>query len=363
MKILAVAGASGGHIFPALAFIDASREKYAGADVLLVLPKKNALSLEQVSRYKVRYVSVCAVGRKASLKNLGNVFNLLKGFAQSLFILAEFRPEVVVGFGSIASVPVVFWAWFFRIKTLVHEQNVIPGQANRMLSWFSDRIAISFEESRSYLAGQSEKVVFTGNPVRKELAAMDRNEAREFFGFAPEKFTLLVAGGSQGSHRINQAILRALAAIPQYDRLQVIHLSGAADKSFLENGYRDLQMQIKARVFDFFTEMRYAYNACDLVISRSGATTLAELASFRLPAILIPYPYALGHQMANALALKEKGRAVIIRDDQLESDALALALGKFIANPDLLREMRENYRADLQSSPAGLLVEAAVGEA
>jgi UDP-N-acetylglucosamine--N-acetylmuramyl-(pentapeptide) pyrophosphoryl-undecaprenol N-acetylglucosamine transferase len=192
----------------------------------------------------------------------------------------EFRPDIVIGFGTIDCLPLLLLAWIFRVKTLIHEQNVLPGRANRLLARFSDRIAISFEETREHLAAYEKKIVLTGNPIRKELEKIDRLKALGFFGFKEDKFTILVMGGSLGSQRINAAFLKAASLLTDTSGLQVIHITGIKDCELIKARYKDLN--IESRVFGFLNSMQYAYSACDLVISRAGATSVTEIMFFGL---------------------------------------------------------------------------------
>lgn len=338
-RVLVVAGRSGGHIFPALAFLDRLKERYNYVELFLVLPKENQVKSLEISGCKIDYVSVPRFKTGFSIKNIVNIIKLFKGFIRSVSIIIKFHPDIIVGFGSLASVFVVMCGWAFRIKTIIHEQNVIPGRANRFVAAFVDRIAFSFEESKGYLNRCQHKIVFTGNPLRKSLIKINKTEALGFFGFNADKITILVMGGSQGSHSINIEFLRA-ASIMQ-DRFQVIHLTGSDDSQFLRNSYRDLN--IKVGLFSFFDQMEYAYSACDFVISRSGAITISELIAFELPAILIPYPYAYEHQWQNANVLKAKGCADIIKEEDLKKNVLSQAINNLIVNPDRLKDMRRNY--------------------
>lgn len=351
MKILVVTGASGGHIFPALAFLDTLKEKYKNIETLLVLP----LSLVQrrdlpkagitnqigIADYKVNYIFVSTIKLRLDFKNFAAILIFLKSFLKSVFILLEFRPDIVVGFGGLPSVPLIIFAWLFRIKNLIHEQNVIPGRANRFLMKFTDRIAVSFVETKDYFRNCQTKIVLTGNPVRKELIRIDRDKALDFFGFNDSKFTILVMGGSQGSHRINLGFLKTISNISDRNKFQVIHLTGAGDYDLLKQGYSNLN--VDSRLFGFLKDMQYAYSASDLVLSRGGATTIAEIISFRLPAVIVPYPYAYKHQLSNAKVLEKNGSAFIIEDDTLDTDILRHTIEGIINNPDKIKAMRMSY--------------------
>jgi UDP-N-acetylglucosamine--N-acetylmuramyl-(pentapeptide) pyrophosphoryl-undecaprenol N-acetylglucosamine transferase len=239
-------------------------------------------------------------------------------------------------------VPVIIFAWFLRINTLIHEQNVIPGRANMFLAMLADRIAISFPKTRDYFRRYGKKIAYTGNPIRPELTLKDKLEALNFFGFSNDKFTILVMGGSQGSHRINVEFQKAISGISRELGFQIIHLSGSRDYSFLKPRYNGLNTQV--RLFDFLKPMHYAYSAADLVISRAGATTISEIIFFALPAILIPYPYARAHQFANARILEENGCAVIMAEEELSTGRLKSGIEYFMSHPDKMKNMRLAYR-------------------
>lgn len=332
VRVMVATGSSGGHIFPALSFLDALKANYPNTDTLLLLPQKCIVVRAESSSHRVKYISITSRKPGFNLNNLLFVFNLLKGSLQSLLLILEFRPDIVVGFGSLASVPVVFIAWMFRINTLIHEQNVIPGRANLFLAMFVDRIAVSFSQSRGYFKRHRKKIVYTGNPIRGQLTRIDKRRGLDFFGFDEGKFTILVMGGSQGSHRINLEFIKAISREPG---LQIVHLTGSADYDFVKERYQDLN--VKARLSNFLKDMHYAYSVCDLVISRAGATTISEIIFFNLPAILIPYPYAYAHQFANAKMLQEKGCALLIKDEDLGAGSLRTSIEYLLSHPDKIK--------------------------
>ena len=360
MKVLVAAGSSGGHIFPAVAFLGTLRNKYKGIDLLLVLPKRVRTShlVYDLHYYKVRYISVSPIAFRLDLRNFIAILRFFKGWFESLFLLFEFKPDMVVGFGSLDSVPVLLSAWLLRIKTLIHEQNVIPGRANRFLAKFADKVAVSFAETKDYLKINQEKIVFTGNPMRQGLKEIDRPAALRFFGFNDFKFTILVMGGSQGSQRINSCFLKAISTVPDKSRLQVIHIAGEKDRAALERSYKEIELN--ARVFTFLEQMQYAYSICDLAVSRAGATAIAELIFFRIPAIMIPYPFAYKHQFSNAEILEKMGTAVIIKDDQLDAAGLRQALDGLMHNPERLALMRSYYSGALKANTNDLLTQEAL---
>jgi UDP-N-acetylglucosamine--N-acetylmuramyl-(pentapeptide) pyrophosphoryl-undecaprenol N-acetylglucosamine transferase len=352
MRVLVITGSSGGHIFPALALVDAL--KTSGNEVQLVLPQKNhdhKIFIESVS---IKYIHSAALSFNLSSRNILGAYFFLLGAWQGMRIIIKFKPDVVAGFGSLNTVALIFWAWLFRVKTIIHEQNVIPGRANRCLAKLVDKVAISFNQTSSYLDISRKKIVLTGNPIRRGLVRLNKQEALDFFKFKEGKFNILITGGSQGSHKLNSVCLSALSVFQARDNLQVIHISGSADFVALQAGYASIAIDCK--LFDFIPAMQYAYSVADLVICRAGATTIAELQRFRIPAILVPYPFAYAHQLANAQALEVFKAALIISDQEFTSEKLIAKLSEFLKDPQKIKTMAQGYPEIKIQDAAGMLV-------
>lgn len=340
MRILAVAGASGGHIFPAVGLLEAAQASGI-TDTLLVLPRKINVDAESVASCKVRYIDASNIKLTVDFHNFIAILKYIKAFFEGVFIILEFRPHAVVGFGSLVSIPLLMPAWLFRIRTIVHEQNIVPGKANRFLSRFVDKIALSFEETGSYLKVPPSKAVLTGNPVRRGMVVLGRKEALAFFGLVASKKTVLVMGGSKGSVAVNSEFIRSVGMLKGKEEIQVIHLAGGNDIKELEGAYS--RLGIEARVFGFFNRMHYAYSASDFAVCRAGATTVAELLRYRLPAIIVPYPFAYEHQFANAEFLRKAGCAVIAKEEELAKEGLLPGLLASFIDPATLKNMRSAY--------------------
>lgn len=355
IKILVVTGSSGGHIIPALAFLESLKKKFIDPEILVLLPENAVIKKERFFGYTVRYVCVPSIRLKFNYKTFKDIIRLSKGVIFSLIILIKFKPDVTVGFGSITSVPVIIFSWFLRINTLIHEQNVLPGRANRLLGWFADKIAVSFDETRAHLKDYNSKIKVTGNPLLESLRRTDKIKALNFFGLDTGKFTILVMGGSQGSHKLNTEFLKAVFLLENRMDWQVIHLCGKQDFELLNKGYKDLG--IKFALFDFFDSMHFAYSACDLVLSRAGAITVSELIFFKLPAVLIPYPYANRHQYNNAGILEEKGCAVVLDEKELDACMLKHKLELFLNDNNKLKSMQLSYEDFLSFNAGDLLAE------
>ncbi len=334
MKILVVTGSSGGHIFPALAFLEGL--KTGRIESLLVLPKKNIQYPWDKSSYKKKYLSIVPI------KDIPAFLKFINACWQSLVLLLSFRPEVVVSFGSLSGIAMILFARMLGIKTFLHEQNVIPGRANRFLIKFADKIGVGFRESADYFKKYPQKIIFTGNPIRKELKILDKNEALDYFGFKNNLITILVVGGSQGSRRVNSEFFNALSSAAWRSRVQVIHITGTEDFDLINRLYLDLGLASK--VFAFFNDMQYAYSAADLVICRAGAITVSELMHYKVPAIIIPYPFAYQHQKANSSTLEIKNCALVINEEELDKgNILENSLASLVSAPDKLIQMRSGY--------------------
>ncbi|MBI4706994.1 MAG: undecaprenyldiphospho-muramoylpentapeptide beta-N-acetylglucosaminyltransferase [Candidatus Omnitrophica bacterium] len=354
-KILVTAGSSGGHIFPAVSLVEGLRERDSQISVLLVLPKRSRNVCTVSSGIAVKYISTSVIKLRFSYQNFKAIVDFIKGSFESLLILLKYRPDVVVGFGSIDSLPLVLFAWFFRKKTVLHEQNVVPGRANRLLAKFVDKVAISFDKTREYLDVNQQKIILSGNPLRSSLKKIDRVVALKFLGLDQDKLTILVMGGSQGSHRINECFLEAVSPLAGRFDIQVMHISGANDADFLNSAYKKLNL--RAKVVAFLDDMQYAYSVANLSVCRSGATTVSELVFFKLPAVLVPFPFAYGHQQENAKGLEERGAGIIIEESALDADSLRKVLVDLINNPDKAQKMGRAYEKVSCGDACNLLVD------
>jgi len=355
MRILAVAGSSGGHIFPAVTFLDECKAKDPLTQTLLVLPYRAAEKGLVPKGHPVSFISVSPLFLKPDRKGVLALFNFIKGFFQSVVILSRFKPDIVAGFGSIPSIPVVLCAWFFRITTVIHEQNVQPGRATFLLAHVADKIAVSFAQTEEFLYHSRSKIVRTGNAIRAELKKVDRVNALDFFGLKSGNTTILVMGGSQGSASINDGFVAAFKSASWRYRVQVIHLCGHGQQQRLEKEYGGTSGQVK--IFPFLEQMRYAYSAADIVICRAGATTVSELMFFKIPAVLIPYPFAQAHQAANAGVLADIGAARVVADSDLHKGELNGVLESVLSS-DVLLSMTAAYNSLASNKPASLADEA-----
>jgi UDP-N-acetylglucosamine--N-acetylmuramyl-(pentapeptide) pyrophosphoryl-undecaprenol N-acetylglucosamine transferase len=260
--------------------------------------------------------------------------------------------QMVVGMGGYVSLPAIVAARLLGLPALLHEQNAIPGLANRIGARFTPHVAVTFESSAAFFPRRC-RVRVTGNPVRAGIAELDRAavraEALRTLDLEDRRRTLLVFGGSQGARRLNEALIRATGLWRQPGSLQIVHVCGAAN---LESVGRDWQEAVpgarglSVRWFGYVDRMDLAYSAADLVVSRSGATTVSEVSAVGLPAILVPYPFATAnHQEANARALESVGAARVLADSEVDADRLVEEVERVLGDEALLASMSVASRA------------------
>lgn len=292
-RILIAAGGTAGHLYPAISLARELKKK--GVDLLFA-----AAGLENHPLFPKEEFKSCSV-EALSYQNTKNypkvLLALSKGVLKSMRLIKDFKPDLVIGFGSYHSAPVLITAALLRKKIWINEQNVYLGKANQFLSPWAKKIYCHYPLAKNL---QKKKVRFTAMPIRESLKVqLNKLEARSTLGLNADATTLMVFGGSQGALAINDLVLGTVKLLGQ-TKIQVIHLVGPnADQDKITCEYRNLAMTAYVKAYD--PKMETLYTASDFVISRSGASTIAELVHFELPAILIPYPYAGGHQEENAL--------------------------------------------------------------
>ncbi len=341
MRILIVLGGTGGHIYPGLALGEKLRIRN---NQIILVGKKGGIG-ERIAR-ESRFIFFPIAGeglvRKFSLKVFPFLVRFLQGFFQSMRIFRSFRPDIVVGMGGYLGFAPVLAARISGITCAIHEPNVFPGLANRVLARIVDRIMISFRETEKYFPAK--KTFLTGSPVRQAILNCPRSEALRNLDLVEGKKNILVFGGSQGARSINLAMARALDFLDPLDKkIQIIHIVGVEQFPEMKKKYE--QKKYPARVLPYLLHMEYAYSCCDLVISRSGASTVAEIIAKGLPSILIPYPYATGgHQKANAEFLSKREGCLLIEDSQLTGELLADVIIRLIGDEAELRRIAENTR-------------------
>lgn len=291
--------------------------------------------------YELATVEARGLERKVSLANLGATWSFVSGGARARRIVRSFEPDVVVGMGGYVSAPVVFAAAAGRIPVVIHEQNAIPGLANRLFARFARVVAVSFPETEVYF--ERYQTIVTGNPVRAEVLAYGPERPYAEFDLDPDRKTLLVFGGSRGARKINQTMIEAYPYLSSLDGLQVLHVTGMIDFDYVGGELASVRQpadRLIYRTYPYLDHIAQAYRVADLVVARAGATTVAEITAVGLPGILAPYPHATNqHQERNARLLERKGAVRVILDDVLSGEVLCGFLSELLADERVLSEM------------------------
>lgn len=343
-RLIISGGGTGGHIFPALAIANAFRERHPDAQILFV-GAQGKMEMTKVPEAGYKIIGLWISGLQRSLKPANLLFpvKLLVSYARAALIVKRFNPHVVIGTGGYASGPIMLAATRKGVPSLIQEQNSFAGMANKQVASRVSKVCVAYEGMEKYFPG--EKVVLTGNPVRKDILDLQgkRERALMQFGFDPNVKTILIIGGSLGARTINASILGGMEKLIDAG-VQVIWQTGKgyyeSYKAQLE-GY-DLR---KIRVFDFLREMDLAYAAADVVISRAGAIAVSELCIAGKAAILVPSPnVAEDHQTKNAMALVNKEAAVFVADKDANEQLVNTVLG-LLYNEVQLARLRGNISA------------------
>lgn len=347
MRVLLACSASGGHIIPALSVAEALRRKESRAEIF-ILTENNQVSAQILDGLEFQAVLIDPKLKfNLGLQIANSAMKLLINCIKIFKTVKELDPDVIVGFGGYLSLVPVLFSKLYKIPCLIHEQNVILGKTNRFLSGFIRTIAVSFKDTKEALKKSKiwEKIIYTGLPLRSSLKQYDKAEAANFFKLDANIFTILVLGGSSGSAAINRIFLTAVDDMRKKENLQVIHICGFRDEANTRVFYKN-HPNLKARIYPFLKEMSFAFSLADICISRSGASAIYELSFFKLPSIFIPYPYAGGHQFANADVLAKTHAAVLI-DEKDAKFQLSRQLDAIFDEKAILANMKGAFRSDL----------------
>lgn len=343
MKIAVSGGGTGGHIYPALALIREIQKRHKDAKVIYI-GTLNGLESKIIPKENIPFKSIHITGfrRKLSFENVKTVLRFIKGVRDSRKILKEFKPDIVVGTGGYVCGPVVYAAAKLKIPTIIHEQNSVPGLTNKFLSRYVKKIAICFEQAREFFP--PEKVVFTGNPRASEVLGQDGIKGRLSVGLSTTTPSVLIFGGSRGARPINETVIKLL---PEFagKPYQVLYITGEVHYEEVKKEVELVGNPKNVAIKPFIHNMPEVLAGMDLVVSRAGATTLAEITSLGIPAILIPSPYVTNnHQEKNANSLSEHGAAKVMLEKDLTSNGLVTAIDRILLNKETLKEMKANSK-------------------
>lgn len=335
MKILLSGGGTGGHINPAIAIANYIKEQEKDASFLFVGNHGGMESrLVPKAGYPISYIRVSGLVRRFTMQNIKTGINLVRACGMARKILREFQPDVVIGTGGYVCLPVMLCAIHMKIPTLIHEQNVFPGLAVRLVAGKADATAISFQETEKYFKKPPKKLLLTGNPIRPELLTCD----------TPKKTgeaNVLFFGGSLGAEKLNETLLELLGMRGQ-DYYGILAATGEKNyDAFMEKlKEKKINPCENKKIVPYIYNMDTALNEADLAITRAGAITISELCALGKPAILVPSPNVTNdHQTYNARAMEKYGAAVVIPETELCGEVLADQIKTLLANQEALSKM------------------------
>jgi UDP-N-acetylglucosamine--N-acetylmuramyl-(pentapeptide) pyrophosphoryl-undecaprenol N-acetylglucosamine transferase len=341
-RIIIAGGGTGGHIFPAIAIANAIVHEQPGTEILFI-GATGKMEMEKVPQagYAIKGITIAGFNRKSLLKNILLPFKLMTSFFQVRNIINAFKPDAVIGVGGYSSFPVLRYAQAKGIPSFIHESNSFAGKSNMLLGKKAVKIFVATDHMEKFFP--KEKIMITGNPVRKAIAesTTGREEGIRFFGLDEHKRTILAVGGSLGARTINEALVSGLDELETHS-LQLIWQTGKISSAVYQSAGRT---HSNVWVNEFIREMEMAYAAADIIISRAGAMSVSELCVAGKPAILVPYPYAAeDHQTFNAKSLVDKKAALMVKDGEA-AEKLVSALIDLSNNEPLQSELKRNIRA------------------
>ncbi len=352
INILIAGGGTGGHLYPGIAVAEELLKHENIGDVVFV-GTAAGLEASVVPRegFHVEFVRAAGLVGMSAFRKVMAVYLLFLAMIDSYRIISRYRPRLIVGSGGYASFATVFAGVTRMIPTIILEQNSVPGLANRLLGKFVDVVCVTYQESMRFFP--KNKTYLTGNPIRERVLKGSKVSACKLFGLEKDRFTILVFGGSLGAHSINQSIVESLQYLLDLrNDIQFLHQTGEKDYGYVRDAYRNYGFSGVAAPFIF--QMAEAYAICDMIVSRAGASTLAEITAVGRPAILVPYPFAAAnHQEHNARKMERLDAAFMVPDREMDGKIVADRIKELYVNEDLREEMRQNCGSLGQRNAAG----------
>ncbi|GAB4387574.1 MAG: undecaprenyldiphospho-muramoylpentapeptide beta-N-acetylglucosaminyltransferase [Thermodesulfovibrionales bacterium] len=343
MRVVIAGGGTGGHLFPGIAVAEEIKARDKEAEILFIGTERGIEArVIPGEGYPIRFLRAEGVLGRSLPRKAVSLWRLAGSVFGAKAIFRETAPDLVIGTGGYVSAGPVIAARLMSVPTVLMEQNLVPGLANRYLARLADAVAVTYHESMSFFPRP--KAYLTGNPVRPRILKGRREDGLRLFSLDPGRVTVFVSGGSSGARSLNNAMVAALNhLLGLRDSIQFLHQTGERDYESVRKAYR--KMEFRAMVAPFIYEMPEAYAVADIVVSRAGATTLAEITSLGKPAVLVPYPHAAGHQEFNARKLLEAGAAAMILDHELGGEALASHVRELAGSEEKRAAMRRQSRS------------------
>ena len=342
MRVLLTGGGTGGHIYPALSIIKAIKGKHPDS-TFLYIGTTTGLEAKIVPEAGVDFksINVSGIRRSLSLENFKTLYRFVTSIRIAKKYIKEFNPDIVIGTGGYVCAPVVYAAAKLKIKTLIHEQNSLPGVTNKFLARYVNKILICFEESRKYFP--ADKVVLTGNPRGTEVAATLKI-GKTALGLSPHKKTVLISGGSRGAYPINDAFISNIEKYEASD-FEVVFVTGAVHYELICDQIDNVDQLKNVKIMPFISDMPKFLVSIDLFVGRSGATFLSEITALGVANILIPSPYvAENHQEFNARSITDHGGGLLILERDLTKDVLYDEIARLLNDEKTLASMRNVAR-------------------
>lgn len=344
MRVIMTGGGTGGHIYPAIAIADKIKRKNPQAEILFVGTERGMeKDLVPKNGYPIEFITVSGFNRKKPWKNVKTVLDLAKGSGQAKKILAKFKPDVVIGTGGYVCGPMVRAAHKKGIRTYIHEQNALPGVTNKLLEKYVDKVFISFEESKKYFK-HPDKLVVTGNPIRKSFLMQGIKDYREELQIPAKDFVVLCFGGSRGAGKINSAMMDVMETLNAISNTRLFFITG---QIYYEQILAELAEK-KMNLSDNIILLPYADNiheymmSADLIISRAGALTVSEITASGKASILIPSPNVTGnHQYFNAKVVSDGGGGILLEEKELTEEKLLSTILRLANNKEALNKMAD----------------------
>ena len=336
MRVIVTAGGTGGHIYPALAIINKIKEKEPNSEILYI-GTKDRMEADIVPKQHIPYLGIEMKGlnRKNIFKNFSVIKNTLKNVKYLKREIKKFNPDIVIGVAGYVTAPVIYAAHKLGYKTFIHEQNSIPGVSNKFLSKYANKIGISLEASREYFP--KNKTVFTGNPRSEEVYNVDIISKKEL-GLDENKKLVLIVMGSLGSTTMNKKLKETLPLFKDKD-YEIMFVTG---KGYYDE-YKDIEHSSNVKIVPYLDNMASVLKDTDLIVSRAGASSIAEITALGIPSILIPSPYVThNHQYKNAKVLEEAGACVIMEEETFDSNKLVKEIDDILNDEDKLLTLKTN---------------------
>ena len=349
MKAIIAAAGTGGHINPGIAIANEIKEKEPNSDIVFIGTDRG-LENDLVPRagYELKTINAHGIERKITFQNFKNLYATFKSIGEAKKILENFKPDVVIGMGGYICVPTVIAAKKLNIPVVLHESNAFPGIAVKLFKKKADKILVGFEDAKKRL-DNAENVIVTGNPVKIKKLALTENEKNKVIndlGLNSNKPIVLVFGGSQGAKSINKSFIEIIVN-KKNKNYQIIWAAGPNQYNEIKKQLAEVHLNIdeieNVKIVPYIYNMEEVMNVCDLVVCRSGAMTITEVAVVGKPAIFIPFPFATeNHQEYNAKVLENVGAAKIILDKDLNSEILENTIGNIVSDKNKLIQMAMN---------------------